>query len=183
MQPGGFRFTVATDTPRSFPQEQYLRDCKITHIYEGTNGIQAMDLLGRKLAMNQGRAFSDLIDDVRKTVAAASRITVLGELATEMESTVRKLEKTARHIGVMATSENMLTGLCPCLCIHGRYRRCRDGLDAALAGLGGAPGNWKKGAGGKRIGHSYEGQVAGARFFIRTVLPVEPWQDGRHSHQ
>jgi alkylation response protein AidB-like acyl-CoA dehydrogenase len=34
---------------REYPMEQLLRDCRITPIYEGTNGIQAMDLLGRKL--------------------------------------------------------------------------------------------------------------------------------------
>ena len=41
---------------KEYPQEQLLRDCRITMIYEGTNGIQAMDLLGRKLGMNQGQA-------------------------------------------------------------------------------------------------------------------------------
>ncbi|HKK90675.1 MAG TPA: acyl-CoA dehydrogenase family protein, partial [Desulfobacteraceae bacterium] len=46
---GGYGFT------REYPQEQLLRDCKITQIYEGTNGIQAMDLLGRKLGLNKGR--------------------------------------------------------------------------------------------------------------------------------
>ena len=40
---GGYGYTG------DYPVEQYLRDCKITSIYEGTNGIQAMDLLGRKL--------------------------------------------------------------------------------------------------------------------------------------
>jgi hypothetical protein len=42
---GGYGYT------RDYPIEQLLRDCKITSIYEGTNGIQAMDLLGRKLGM------------------------------------------------------------------------------------------------------------------------------------
>ena len=36
--------------------EQFVRDCRITLIYEGTNGIQALDLVGRKLAANGGRA-------------------------------------------------------------------------------------------------------------------------------
>ena len=39
---GGYDYT------REYSQEQYLRDCKITHICEGTNGIQAKDLLGSK---------------------------------------------------------------------------------------------------------------------------------------
>ena len=46
--------------------EQFVRDCRITLIYEGTNGIQALDLVGRKLAANNGRAiftFFAEIDD------------------------------------------------------------------------------------------------------------------------
>ena len=45
---GGYGYTG------EYPVEQYLRDCKITSIYEGTNGIQAMDLLGRKMGMKKG---------------------------------------------------------------------------------------------------------------------------------
>jgi hypothetical protein len=47
---GGSGFT------EHFPASQYLRDCRIALIYEGTNGIQALDLVGRKLAANGGRA-------------------------------------------------------------------------------------------------------------------------------
>ena len=59
---------------REYPQEQLLRDCKITSIYEGTNGIQAMDLLGRKLGMNKGRPFMNLLGEMNKTIAAAKEI-------------------------------------------------------------------------------------------------------------
>jgi hypothetical protein len=38
-----------------YPVEQFLRDCKIASIYEGTNGIQALDLVGRKLTMKRGQ--------------------------------------------------------------------------------------------------------------------------------
>lgn len=56
---GGSGFT------EHFPASQYMRDCRITLIYEGTNGVQALDLVGRKLAAKGGRAvmtFSDEID-------------------------------------------------------------------------------------------------------------------------
>ena len=46
---------------------QYYRDVRVTTIYEGTNGIQAMDLVGRKLMDGGGAAFS-LVDDIQKTV-------------------------------------------------------------------------------------------------------------------
>jgi alkylation response protein AidB-like acyl-CoA dehydrogenase len=161
---GGYGYT------KEYPQEQYLRDCKITHIYEGTNGIQAMDLLGRKLAMNQGSAFSDLIDEMRKTVEATKQSTALDELAAEMESAVRKLEMTARHIGVMAASERMLTAYA-----HA-YAFMDVTGDVVMAWMllwraSIAAGQLEKGA-GKKDRAFYEGQVAGARFFIRTVLPI-----------
>ncbi|WP_267396339.1 MULTISPECIES: acyl-CoA dehydrogenase [unclassified Sphingomonas] len=44
---------------------QYFRDARITPIYEGTNGIQAADLVGRKLALDNGGAFAALIADMR----------------------------------------------------------------------------------------------------------------------
>jgi alkylation response protein AidB-like acyl-CoA dehydrogenase len=47
-----------------YPVEQYLRDTKIASIYEGTNGIQALDLIGRKLAINQGQLFREFYEDL-----------------------------------------------------------------------------------------------------------------------
>ena len=47
---------------------QHLRDARIAPIYEGTNGIQAIDLVGRKLARDGGTAMGELIEDVRQTI-------------------------------------------------------------------------------------------------------------------
>ena len=44
-----------------YPVEQLLRDCKIASIYEGTNGIQALDLVGRKLALKRGQLFKNAL--------------------------------------------------------------------------------------------------------------------------
>ena len=55
---GGSGFT------EHFPASQYLRDVRISLIYEGTNGIQALDLVGRKLAANGGRAVMTFFADV-----------------------------------------------------------------------------------------------------------------------
>ena len=54
---------------RDYPMEQLLRDCRITMIYEGTNGIQAMDLLGRKLGLNKGKPVMDLLGEIQKSIA------------------------------------------------------------------------------------------------------------------
>ena len=44
---------------------QFYRDARITPIYEGTNGIQAADLVGRKLSLSNGAAFGSLIEDLK----------------------------------------------------------------------------------------------------------------------
>ena len=57
-----------------YPIEQYLRDEKIATIYEGTNGIQAMDLLGRKLRQRKGQNIKNLFTDIFNNVAAAKAV-------------------------------------------------------------------------------------------------------------
>ena len=52
-----------------FPASQYLRDARITMIYEGTNGVQALDLVGRKLPANGGRAIMTWFADIDAFVA------------------------------------------------------------------------------------------------------------------
>ncbi len=55
---GGYGFT------KEYPVEQYTRDCKILSIWDGTNYIQSMDLIGRKLAMEKGKIFRNWLDGV-----------------------------------------------------------------------------------------------------------------------
>ncbi|RSV21008.1 acyl-CoA dehydrogenase [Sphingomonas sp. ABOLH] len=66
---------------------QYFRDARITPIYEGTNGIQAADLVGRKLGMGNGSAFASLIADMRET----SQTAALTELIDVCDETGRRL--------------------------------------------------------------------------------------------
>ena len=76
---------------REWGMEQFVRDARIAQIYEGTNGIQAMDLVGRKLGMNGGRgtqaylalvgeALKDAADDERLAVVATPLSKALGDL-------------------------------------------------------------------------------------------------------
>lgn len=64
---------------------QFVRDCRITQIYEGANGVQAMDLVGRKLALNGGRAVQALFALVDGECAAAKAKPELGQLASQLE--------------------------------------------------------------------------------------------------
>jgi hypothetical protein len=52
--------------------EQFVRDVRIAQIYEGTNGIQAMDLVGRKLAKDNGKGLQYFLDDVTAYLASVS---------------------------------------------------------------------------------------------------------------
>jgi alkylation response protein AidB-like acyl-CoA dehydrogenase len=68
-----------------YPFERFARDCKITSIFEGTNGIQAMDLVFRKLAGNKLVAFGNLISRIDKTIEEASRIEPIAQYANTVQ--------------------------------------------------------------------------------------------------
>ena len=61
---------------------QYFRDARITPIYEGTNGIQAADLVGRKLALDNGGAFAALVADMRAEAEHADLIALIETVDT-----------------------------------------------------------------------------------------------------
>ncbi|WP_374527420.1 acyl-CoA dehydrogenase C-terminal domain-containing protein [Novosphingobium sp.] len=64
---------------------QFVRDARIAMIYEGANGVQAMDLVGRKLALNGGRAVQAFFAEVDKECAAAKARPELAALAGQVE--------------------------------------------------------------------------------------------------
>jgi alkylation response protein AidB-like acyl-CoA dehydrogenase len=65
--------------------EQLARDCKITSIYEGTNGIQANDLLGRKIVMKDAAAFRDMVGEIQSVIEEAKGIDELVAYAKDFE--------------------------------------------------------------------------------------------------
>ncbi|MBY0283074.1 MAG: acyl-CoA dehydrogenase C-terminal domain-containing protein, partial [Sphingomonas sp.] len=72
--------------------EQYVRDARIAMIYEGTNGVQAMDLVGRKLGTNGGRAVQLLFKIVAEEIAAAKLNPKLADFATRLERALGDLQ-------------------------------------------------------------------------------------------
>jgi len=68
-----------------YPLEQLLRDCKITTIYEGTNGIQSLDLVGRKLGSKKGANVMNLAGEVLGTIAKAKESAALKAYAGFLE--------------------------------------------------------------------------------------------------
>ncbi len=71
--------------------EQYLRDVRITQIYEGANGVQAMDLVGRKLGRNDGRAIRAFMRLVGDEIAAARGEAATADLAARLEQALGDL--------------------------------------------------------------------------------------------
>jgi alkylation response protein AidB-like acyl-CoA dehydrogenase len=72
--------------------EQYVRDARIAQIYEGTNGIQALDLVGRKLAQNGGRAIQLFFKTVGDEVQIAKQNAATAEFATRLEKANGELQ-------------------------------------------------------------------------------------------
>ena len=89
---GGAGFT------RDYPVEQYCRDSKIFSIYEGTNHIQAMDLVGRKLGQRGGANTQAFIADIAKFVARASAHPRLAKSVKELGSAQEALAGAAMAI-------------------------------------------------------------------------------------
>lgn len=77
---------------QDWPLEQYLRDSKIFSIYEGTNSIQALDLVGRKLGQGGGKHTQDFLGDIAKLCGAHAEHPVLGDA-------VKLLSKAQEAIG------------------------------------------------------------------------------------
>jgi hypothetical protein len=75
-----------------------LRDARIAPIYEGTNGIQAADLVTRKLALGNGAAFDDLIADIRAE-ATDVRLIALTDAVEILTATMRAAEPDDRLAG------------------------------------------------------------------------------------
>jgi butyryl-CoA dehydrogenase len=76
-----------------FPLEQYYRDARIHPIHEGTTGIQGLDLLGRKVTMQNGAAYRAFIAAVEDALADAKDLEALGEACAAMSDAVALLNE------------------------------------------------------------------------------------------
>jgi len=81
-----------------YPLEQYYRDCRIHPIHEGTTGIQGMDLLGRKVIMQNGRAFLLYISELQDTITAAKQYQELEKFAGELSRALTDLQEVTQHL-------------------------------------------------------------------------------------
>ena len=155
---------------KEYPQEQLLRDVRITMIYEGTNGIQAMDLLGRKLGMNKGKPVMDLLGKIQTTIAGAKKQDLIGVLAEKLETVINKLGEVGMHIGAQAMSPQAMNAFAfasPFMDVTGDVVMAWMLLWRASIAAGKIETGVKK----KDVAF-YEGQIKSAEFFVSSMLPV-----------
>jgi len=162
---GGSGFT------QDYPIEQYIRDTKIDTLYEGTTGIQALDLFFRKIARDQGQTLTALASEMLVMIKGGSE-----ELAAERELLGKALDSTQAHLGVMVGhlmgaqqdptgmyklglhSDALLESIAEITIAWLLLRHA----EVALNALPDAD---------KRDVAFYEGKIASARFFTRHALP------------
>jgi len=166
-----------------YPVERLLRDSKIHSLYEGTNGIQAMDLLGRKIGMKKGGVFMSLLGEIQKVIAQAKGTEGLLESANQLEIAVGRLGEVAMHMGTLAMSPDFKAAFghaSPFLNAMGdvimgwmllwRANVASPKLAKLTKGLDDAA-RIKKINKNKNAAF-YEGQLKSAEYFIHTILPI-----------
>jgi alkylation response protein AidB-like acyl-CoA dehydrogenase len=137
---------------------QFLRDSRIAAIYEGTNGVQAIDLVTRKIALGGGKAVQREIAFIRAIAADADGRDGFGATGKRLEEAADALERATGYLlDALANDQNAaLAGAYSYLKLFGL---ALGGACLAKAGL--APG-------------ADAGRVALARFFAEKLLPVAP---------
>jgi alkylation response protein AidB-like acyl-CoA dehydrogenase len=164
---GGYGYT------RDYPVEQFYRDNRLNPIHEGTNGIQAIDLLGRKVTQHGGEGLRLLAERIRATVDAATTDTATADTATADAATgsadVGDLAKRLAESldAILAVTERLdRTGEPDLIMAHASAYLDAFGhvvvawiwLEQALAAFG-------------RDDPFYRGKVQAAEYFIRCELP------------
>ena len=96
---------------------QFVRDARILTIYEGTNGIQALDLVGRKLPLGNGAVVADYIGEMKETVETCrqSNNPVLVDIAERLSTAISTLEETTEWLMAQKGSLDVLAGATPYL--------------------------------------------------------------------
>ena len=141
---------------------QHSRDARITTIYEGTNGIQSIDLVTRKLAANGGASVFALLDELASVVkqVEASNDPAFGSTGTKLRDALGSLERTSRWLleRVASAPNDALAGATPYLRLFGATLGGCMLANQALA----AKGNGSAGGDPQR-------HVTLARFFAENV--------------
>jgi alkylation response protein AidB-like acyl-CoA dehydrogenase len=150
---GGYGYT------RDYNVEQLYRDNRLNSIHEGTHGIHALDLLGRKVLIEHGRGLQLLLDEIRRTTSQASALgpplagwaTALASAAPRIEHTTGLLWKDGEPASALANATVYLEAV-------GHVVMAWIWLQQAVAAHG-------------KSGDFYDGKRLAARYFFRYELP------------
>jgi butyryl-CoA dehydrogenase len=160
---GGYGYT------RDYPVEQLYRDNRLNPIHEGTHGIQALDLLGRKVATGNGAALELLVSEMTASIARARRSAApgaaqeahdadLADYADALESALGRLTATTRALRGVADPVRMLANASLYLEAFGHVVVAWIWLEQALVAA-------------LRSGAFYDGKRQACRYFFRWELP------------
>jgi len=156
---------------REYPVEQMARDNKINTVYEGTNGIQAMDLLGRKLGMKKGLYFMNLLGETQAEIGKGKGNDNLKEEAEIVEKALNKCAEAA-----MTFSSLIKTN--PFIPLIGAY----DYLNCLSEALVGWFHIWMANVATEKLASAtidaekafYTGKIESAKFYINRTTSLVP---------
>jgi alkylation response protein AidB-like acyl-CoA dehydrogenase len=89
---GGYGFI------KDYGVEQYMRDCRITEIYEGTNGVQALDLVGRKLTHKTGKYLRSFFHEVDKFIVDNKEVAEMAEFTKPLYAGFKTLQQASLYV-------------------------------------------------------------------------------------
>jgi len=150
---GGYGYT------RDFPVEQYWRDNRLNMIHEGTHGIQAMDLLGRKVLMEGGKGLSLLAGRINDTIQRAIHVPELAAHANALGQALAQVGAATKAAWATGEPTDALANAVPYLQAFGHTVLAWVWLDVALAAHAAPASNART------------GRLAAMRFFFHYELP------------
>jgi alkylation response protein AidB-like acyl-CoA dehydrogenase len=165
---GGYGYT------RDFPVEQHWRDNRLNMIHEGTHGIQGLDLLGRKVVMNGGKALLVLAERISEAVTRAGQVDGLALHANALAAALQKLGATTKAAWSTGVPDEALANATPYLQAFGHTVLAWIWLELALAAKAAqAHGQWDQGP----LGSGFlQGKLACADYFFGFELPkIDAW--------
>ncbi len=178
---GGYGYT------KEYPVEQILRDVKISALYEGTNGIQALDLVGRKLGQKKGENFKNLIGEINGFIKEAQNNGRVSDIVVKLKEGVSTLidigeffsrcgkeGKFLVPIGNAYPFLNLMATIVLSWMLAWQAKIAVEKLDALIKEKGADPNDWVKWAEflkDNRDAAFYSGKLAAAKYFINNVMP------------
>ena len=150
---GGYGYT------RDFPVEQYWRDNRLNMIHEGTHGIQAADLLGRKVLMEGGKGLQLLAARINASIERANRLPELAEHANALGQALQQVGAATKAAWATGVPGEALANAVPYMQAFGHTVLAWIWLDVALA------------ATAAQASPAREGRLRAERFFFHYELP------------